>query len=160
MSEKNEPRERVSKVVMPFAGVFVDGAVKLGDAVEGAVLWGFKNHGTAGTGRSIKSLAGAVADRAARAAIGGGPERLGGLGIAGGNSRLAMVGNVVAGVVIVGAAAAVYFGDLKLDEKPTAPAHAGTCQKCGQTLPLSVDGTENESNIICLHCGHEETNQA
>lgn len=160
MSERDEPGERISRVVMPFAGVLVKAADKLGDAVEGAVLWGFKNHGTAGTGKAIKELAGAVADRAARAAIGGGPQRLGGGGIPSGDSRLAMVGNVVAGVVIVGAAAAVFLGDLKLDEKQaTAAAASGTCEKCGEALPVTVEGADEEAKIICLHCGHEKTNQ-
>lgn len=145
---------------MPFAGVLVKGAGKLGDAVEGAVLWGFKTHGTAGTGKAIKELAGAVADKAARAAIGGGPKHLNGGGIAGGNSRLAMVGNVVAGVVIVGAAAAVYFGDQKLAQKPSGHAHSGTCEKCGQTLPVSVDGAEDKAEIICPRCGHKKAPQS
>ena len=155
MTEQTKTSEgRISTLVIPFAGAIVKGADKLGDVVEGAVLWGFKNNGTAGTGKAIRELAGAVADRAARAAIGGGPELMGGKGIAGGNSRLAMVGNVVAGVVIVGAAAAVFLGDAKLEDKDNAPTPRRTCEKCqAEHLVVSVDGSDDEAVAVCGQCG-------
>jgi hypothetical protein len=158
----NQPSRSTSKgltrgLIIPFATPLINGAGKVGEVAQAGVLQGVKMFGTDGGGGRISKYYGIAAEYAAKARIGGGTLKNNGLGIAGGEARLAMVGTVVAGVLVVGVVGTALYADLVLAKEAKqadqTPA-AGTCDNCqGDLTVVPVDG-ESDAAAVCPQCGH------
>lgn len=163
----NQPGRTKSKgitrsIVLPFMDPLLTGAGRLSDATQAGVVFAYKKVGVAGTGVKIAKLAGAAADRAARAALGGGPLKNGGLGIAGGNARLGKVGQAVGVSVVVAVVAGGMIIDYIASRAPVQDALRNTCENCQEEFPDAAhpDGAVSETDASCPRCGQRKTDQA
>jgi hypothetical protein len=148
-----------------MANPLMNGAGKVGEVAQAGVLWGTKMIGTDGNGARISKYWGIAADCAAKARIGGGTLKNGGLGMAGGEARLAMVGTVVSGVIIAGVVGTSLYADLVLAKHPDlkqadqSPA-AGMCENCQAELTVVPVGEDSTDAVaVCPHCGHGSSNE-
>ncbi len=145
-------------LIIPLATPLMNGAGKVGEVAQAGVLQGVKMFGTDGGGGRIAKYYGIAAEYAAKARIGGGTLKNGGLGIAGGEARLAMVGTVVAGVLVSGVVGTALYGDFVLAKEAKqadlTPAAAGTCDNCqGVLTVLPLEGASDVA-AVCPLCGH------
>lgn len=151
--ETTKSKSVTRSIVIPLMGPLLNGAGKVSDATQTGVLLAYKKLGVAGTGVKIAKLAGAAADRAARAAVGGGPLASGGRGIAGGNARLGKVGPAVGLSVVVGVVGGGLLIDYITSRPPVQATPTATCENCQGTLPEAPDGTHPEADSQCPDCG-------
>lgn len=149
------------RVLPPIIDPLLNGAGKLNSATQSSMVWIAKAIGTDGGGVRISHHWGIAAENAARAWLGSGTLKNGGLGMAGGNARLAMAGNIVAYTVVLTVVAAPIVVDLLEVRKPKpAPAPIATCENCQEALPNAVgDGGAVDAPVKCPHCGHLRPDQ-
>jgi hypothetical protein len=152
--EFSEKRKRKTFAIVPaeFAMPFILNADKIGDNASGAVLSGVKRFGTAGTGAKISELTGFYADRAARAAVGGGPKLSGGKGITGGNAKLDLLAKLTTAVVVIAAGTYVVTHQRPAQVREKEPIARGTvaCTSCGE--PLIETDAEPQVSAECPAC--------
>jgi hypothetical protein len=84
------------------------------------------------------------------------PQRHGGLGIAGGDTRLAVMGSVVAGVAIAAFLGAAVVADVRLSRQPEQSSPT-TCEKCqGELADTAGNAEAPDMAGRCPHCRYRD----